>query len=95
MKNAEEIRDDLEDLKDRIDSILRCVSLEEMGDETALIVDDMKSKGSQFTILADELYKARMHLSDASDVSEAVLSALNDAIDLSDERLEDPELQIY
>ena len=95
MNGAEEIREYLEDLQDRIDSVLRCVSLEEMGDETAEIVEDMKSKGSLFAILADVLYEARMHLSDAHDVSEGVLSSISYAIDMSDAELKDPELELY
>ena len=91
MKDAEEMRDFLDELIGRIDDASSGGILEESGDSMSFIVDEMKNEDERLVGLADWLYETRCHLSDAHDVSQQVMSSLRRIYNLDDEILEDPE----
>ena len=95
MIDAEDLRDCLDELIGRIDDASCNGILEESGDTMYYIVEDMKTEDERLVGLAERLYEARCHLSDAHDVTQEVMSTLSDLYDMDDKDLEDPETEFY
>ena len=93
--DTEDLRDFLDELIGRIDHASCGGLLEESGDTMSDIVDEMKNEDDRLVDLAERLYEARCHLSDAHDVTQEVMSTLRDLYDMEDKDLEDPDMHLY
>ena len=91
MKGAEEVRELVEELIDRIEADIMYGHLDEMSEKAYELAEYMKAKDYRLASLAGSIYEVRKHLCDAFKDIQKVLNVLNNAIEMKDEELETPE----
>jgi hypothetical protein len=85
MKNVDEIREYLIDLKSRIEDNVWYGNLDEMAGEAWAIYRSLQTKGRHLEPLADRLHEAYKHLTEAVESIDQILSDIESAIDEDDE----------
>jgi hypothetical protein len=85
MKNADEIREYLIDLKSHIEDNLWYGNLDEMAGEAWAVYRSLQTKGPHLEPLADRLNEAYKHLIGAVESIDQILSDIESAIDEDDD----------